>query len=244
MVVGDLHGHIENFRQVLVRAELAAHPDRHLVLQEFVHGPFRYPGGGDKSHQLLDLLAALKCQYPRQVHFLLGNHELSQWTRRRIAKNDEDLNDLFRQGVDMAYGAHAADVYDAYLDLFAIVPLAVRTPNRVFISHSLPAARNLTPAFLACLEKKGPAEADVVPGGCVHSIVWDRDTSLANATAFLQAVDADLLVTGHVPSDGGFAVPNERQIILDAVGTPAGYCLFPADRPITHAELVGWVKTF
>src|SRR5207249_8475223 len=116
MVVGDLHGHIENFRQVLVRAELATHPDRHLVLQEFVHGPFRYPGGGDKSHQLLDLLAALKCQYPRQVHMLLGNHELSQWTARRIAKADVDLNDLFREGIGQAYGPQAATIYPQYLD--------------------------------------------------------------------------------------------------------------------------------
>src|SRR5947209_6550944 len=80
LVAGDLHGNLENFKTVLQRAELAAHPRRHLVLQEVVHGPHRYPAGGDKSHQLLDLLAALKCQFPRQVHFLMGNHELAQWT--------------------------------------------------------------------------------------------------------------------------------------------------------------------
>src|SRR5207302_5822715 len=26
--------------------------------QELIHGPFHYPSGGDKSHQLVDLLAA------------------------------------------------------------------------------------------------------------------------------------------------------------------------------------------
>ena len=31
-----------------------------LVLQEVIHGKFRYPDGGDKSHQLLDLVAALR----------------------------------------------------------------------------------------------------------------------------------------------------------------------------------------
>src|SRR5437870_12484433 len=117
LVAGDLHGSIENFRMVLQRAELAKHPRRHLVLQEVIHGPFRYPAGGDKSHQLLDLLAALTCQYPQRIHLLLGNHELSQWTARRIAKGDTDFNELFRAGIGTAYGPHAGAVYAHYLDL-------------------------------------------------------------------------------------------------------------------------------
>src|SRR5207248_1103980 len=54
LAAGDLHGHLENFRRLLQRADLAGHPRRHLVLQELVHGLFEYPQGGDKSHQLLD----------------------------------------------------------------------------------------------------------------------------------------------------------------------------------------------
>jgi hypothetical protein len=240
---GDLHGSVENFRLLLQRAELGKHSQRHLVLQELVHGPFQYPAGGDKSHQLLDLLAALKCQYPRQVHMLPGNHELSQATNRLIAKNDLDLNGSFRDGVCAAYGSRADEVYAAYLQLFATVPLALRTPNRVFLSHSLPSASKL-PAFdPAVLEKEMSDEADLLPGGSVHSLVWGRDTSLAHVAAFLQKVDADLLITGHIPCDQGFEVPNERQLILDSLGTPACYCLFPGDRPLTHAELVACVAT-
>src|SRR5207249_9418276 len=88
LVTGDLHGNVENFRRLLERAELRSHPDRHLIFQELVHGPFEYPTGGDKSHQAIDVLAALKCQFPRQVHMLLGNHELAQWTNQWIAKGD------------------------------------------------------------------------------------------------------------------------------------------------------------
>ena len=66
LVAGDLHGNVENFRLLLQKAELAKHPRRHLVLQELIHGPYRYPAGGDKSHQLLHLIAGLKCQFPRK----------------------------------------------------------------------------------------------------------------------------------------------------------------------------------
>ncbi len=241
LVAGDLHGQVENFRLLLHQADLGKHPQRQLILQELVHGPFRYPAGGDKSHQLLDLLAALKCQYPRQVHLLLGNHELSQWTARRIAKADSDLNDLFREGVGTAYGPHAAAIYARYLELFAVVPLALRTANRVFLSHSLPSARRLDAFNPALLEQDEHSEVDLMPGGSVHALLWGRDTTPSTVAAFLHQVDADLLITGHIPCPEGFAVPNERQLILDALGTPACYCLFPTDRPLTQEELVDGV---
>src|SRR5204863_4920303 len=161
LVGGDLHGHVPNFQKLFQRADLGNHTQRHLVLQEVIHGPFRYPAGGDKSHQLLDLVAALKCQYPRQVHFLLGNHELSQWTNRRVEKADEELTQLLRDGVRTAYGGRADEVYGGYLDFFAAAPLALRTPNRVFLSHSLPNARRLEGFSLAALEKEEFEPADL-----------------------------------------------------------------------------------
>jgi hypothetical protein len=243
LVVGDLHGNLENFKRALDRAELASHPRRHLVWQEVIHGPFRYAAGGDKSHQLLDLVAALKCQFPGQVHFLLGNHELSQWTNQRIAKTDVDYNELFREGVATAYGAHADAVYGLYLELFAAAALVVRTPNRVVVSHSLPNGKRLAAFDPGVLEKEQLAENDVRLGGAVHALVWGRDTSEATTAAFLEKMDADLVITGHIPCEEGFEVPNCRQLIVDAAGAPACCCLFPADRALTHDELVASVAS-
>jgi Calcineurin-like phosphoesterase len=243
LVAGDLHGNIENFSLLLRRADLGQHPQRHLVLQEVIHGPFQHPDGTDKSHQLVDLVAALKCQYPRQFHFLLGNHELSQWTDRRIAKGDRHLNDAFRAGVNTAYGSRGPEVYAAYLDLFAAAPLALRTANRVFLSHSLPAPTRLEVFDLAVLERDEFLEDDLKLGGPVHSLLWGRDTAAATAAAFLAKVDADLLITGHIPCEEGFAVPNDRQLILDSLGAPACFCLFPTDRVLSHQELLQHVGT-
>jgi hypothetical protein len=243
LVGGDLHGNLEAFRGLLKVADLGARPRRHLVLQEVVHGPFRYALGGDKSHQLLDLIAALKCQHPRQVHFLLGNHELSQWTNRRVEKDNEELTGLFRAGVAIAYGERADDVYAAYVGLFAAAPLALRTPNRVFLSHSLPSAKRLEAFDLAHLEKEEFDEGDLKLGGAAHALVWGRDTSAENAAAFLRKVDADLLVSGHIPCERGFFAPNDRQLILDSLGATACYCLFPTGSALTHEELIGFVRT-
>jgi hypothetical protein len=237
LVGGDLHGHLGNFQALLKKADLAAHPRRHLVLQEVVHGPFRYPQGGDKSHQLLDLVAALKCQYPERVHFLPGNHELAQATGRSVAKGDDDYNALFVTGIRTAYGPRADEVYAAYLELIAAAPLAVHTANRVFISHSLPSVLRMDNFRLEDLQRDTRPE-DLETHGSAYALVWGRDTRPATAAAFLAKVDADLLVSGHVPCDTGFFAPNDRQLILDSLGAPAGYCLLPADRPLTHADLL------
>jgi Calcineurin-like phosphoesterase len=243
LATGDLHGNLDNFRLLLERAELAARPTRHVVFQEVIHGRHRYPGGGDKSHQLVDLVAALKCQYPARVHFLPGNHELAQATERKIGKDEDDLNQRFRAGVSEAYAPYDDEIYTLYGELFAAAPLALRTPNRVLLSHSLPNRIALERFDPAALEREVASEMDFVPGGSVYALLWGRDTREQTAADFLARMDADLLVTGHIPCERGFDLPNGRQLILDCLGKPACCCLFPADRPLTHEELAECVIT-
>src|SRR5262249_23734380 len=155
--------------------DLANYPRRHLVLQEVVHGPNRYPdNGGDKSHQLLDLVAALKSQFTRQVHYLPGNHEFGQLTGRAILKGDDNLNESFERGVATAYRDRAAEVYAAYLELIAAAPLILRTSNRVVLTHSLPSALKFEHFRLADLERESVPE-DMDSNGSVHLLVWGRD---------------------------------------------------------------------
>ena len=216
LIAGDMHGNVENLRLLLKVANLAQNPLRHLVLQEVVHGPFAYSAGGDKSHQLLDVIAALKCQFPSRVHYLLGNHELAQWRNQRIGKGDVDQNQWFILGIETAYGEWATKIYAAYMELLAAADLALRTENRVFLSHTYPSAKHMARFELAGLQHDEIAPEDVTLGGPVHSLVWNRDHSQSNVETFLKKVDADCIITGHIPCEQGFATPNDRQLILDA----------------------------
>jgi hypothetical protein len=242
LVAGDLHGHIPNFQAVYQTADLANQPRRHLVLQEVVHSKFRYPLGGDKSHQLLDLFCALKTQFPNRVHLLMGNHELAQWTANPIMKGDDDLNAMFSSGIQEAYGNRAPEIEAAYQRLFDALPLAIRLPNRIFLCHSLPAARHMERFDLNVLESDDPPADAWQPKGIIYALLWGRDCSNVNAEQFLRKVDCDWLITGHIPCEAGFAMPNERQIILDCCTSPAACAMVSADRPLSHDELLGSVR--
>jgi hypothetical protein len=244
LVVGDIHGHLHVLTQVMKLAALDRNPGRHLVLQEPTHDTRVNPDEGDvdRSHRLIDLICALKCQYPSRVHLILGNHELSEFTGRSISKNGFALNGLFRQGVEQSYGEHAGEVVAAYHDLFRSLPLAVRTPNRVFLVHTIPDAAALGSLDLEVLRREEwPPEA-IARGGTVYALTWGRDTNPETVDRFAAMVDADLFLTGHQPCEKGFRKANHRQIILDGTDPYPTYCLFKANEPATLDSLVEGVR--
>lgn len=239
MVVGDLHGNLAAFRQALTVAALDRNPQRHLVLQELVHEINKYDEDRpDRSHRLVDLVSALKCQYPDRVHVILGNHELSELTGRIIGKDGQALNVRFRMGMELAYGTRTQEIYQAYLELFAAMPLAARTANRVFICHTIPDGIYLDSLDLSLLTASSwPAEA-MKRGGTIYALTWGRDTTPETVDRFASMVDADLFVTGHQPCDEGFRQANHRQLIIDGTNPYPAYCLFPAREPVTIESLV------
>jgi hypothetical protein len=245
IVAGDLHGHVPNLKAILTAANLAGNPTRHLILQELIHGKFTYPQGGEKSHQLVDLFCALKCQYPDRVHYLPGNHEFAQLTNRPIGKGDTTCNAEFRFGVETAYGVEPArEIYDEYMKLFNALPLSVRLPNRIWISHSLPAGKHLPTFDASIFTRESFIPADYLPGGSIYAVVWGRDTSEPTVTEYLKRVQADRLITGHIPLESGFQFPTPNHLILDCSASPSAWAIVPADRAVSDEEWRACPQTF
>jgi len=129
MITGDVHGHRGNFDRIRHIAALDEHPHRHLVLQEVCHGGPSYPGGGCMSHTILDDVAELVTRHPRQVHLILGNHELAELSDFPICKNNQLLNMSFRLGLRQRYGSAAEEIRLALTRFLWSCPLAVRLPQ-------------------------------------------------------------------------------------------------------------------
>jgi hypothetical protein len=242
MVTGDLHGNRRNFNLIKNVAALEKHPGRHLVLQEVCHGGATYPqNGGCMSHTILEDVARLKVKFPGRVHFLLGNHELAELTDYPIQKNKQMLNLLFRLGLQHMYGPAAERVRDAFLSFLQSLPLAVRLPHGVFISHSVPEAVDKRPFDVGIFDRRLEA-ADLTERTGVFQLVWGRDYRPANARAFAALVGATVLVNGHEPCLEGFTTPNDMQVVIDCCGEKACYAILPVDRPLSQADVVGRVQ--
>ncbi len=236
MVVGDLHGNISAFKQVLAIAALDRHPGRHLVLQELIHGPLctRTTRAIARTSSWTSF-AALKCQYPERVHLILGNHELSELTG--------PVDRQGRRGTQRQVSPRASTRPTARSPARSTSrtrPCSRRCPwrsGRRIASTSAtrsPTQRDLDALDLDLLKADSWPEDAMKRRGTIYALTWGRDTTPETADRFAAMVDADFFVTGHQPCDEGFRQANHRQIIIDGTNPYPCYCLFPADRAGDH----------
>lgn len=246
VVSADLHGHRENFAAILELADLENHPRRHLVLQEVCHGGPTYETAHDikgcQSHEMLAEVAGLKVAYPERVHFILSNHELSEWTGHPIHKDGCMLSIVFLLGIHQLYGDDAEAVHAAYMQFVASCPLAVRIGSDVLVTHSAPAEADRQ-GFDATVFDRPYEKSDLEKDGSIFRLVWGRDYRPENARAFAESVNARVLVHGHTPCPQGFHVPNPWQLILDCCATPATCAVIPVRDSMTLDEVVQTVHT-
>lgn len=242
MITGDLHGHPRNFNGIRKIADLDAHPRRHLILQEVCHGGPTYPAnGGCMSHRMLEEVAGLKVRYPDRVHFLLGNHELSEMTEYPIQKSKQMLNLLFRLGMQQMYGPAADKVREAMVPFIQSCPLGAWLPGGVLITHSIPEQVDRH-GFDRTIFTRRLDSIEYYERTAIFDLVWGRDYREENAAAFARLMEAKLCINGHEPCAEGFCAPNSLQVILDCSGEKACYVMLTPDRRWTQAEVLAQVR--
>src|SRR5262249_13635797 len=192
VATGDLHGHRGNFEKLKRFCMLEHASVRHVILHEMIHteplvGPL------DTSHELLLEAARYKCAFPEQVHFLQSNHELSQLTSHQILKGGRAVLDDFERGVRERYGAGSRKGYEAILDFIRSFPIAARTANRVWVSHSLPAVDDMG-YFDMGVFSRAAKESDLHAGGPIYSLVWGRRFTDGHVEALARQLDVDVFV--------------------------------------------------
>ena len=242
MVTADLHGHRRNFNKIRQIADLGANPRRHLVMQEVCHGGPTYPiSGGCMSHQMLEDVASLKAKFPEQVHFLLSNHELAEMTDYPIVKHGKMLNLMFRFGMQEMYGPATNKIREAFVPFLRTLPLAVRVPDGIWISHTVPDKVDQRKFNMEIFDRP-LRDDDFVEDSPVFGFVWGRDFRQENADAFAELVQAEILIHGHEPSSEGYSTPNSRQVILDCTSDQAKYAILPVGKQLSQEDVVSLIR--
>lgn len=241
VMTGDLHGHRRNFERLKHYCDLEHFGARHVILHEIIHEESDGPTGGDRSHEVLLQAALWTVEFPGQVHFLVGNHDLAQLSGHEITKNGRIVTVAFEQSVREAYGPYGGDVMNAICDFLRSFPLAGRTANRVFLSHSLPNGREL-PVFDPTVVRREPTLADLGEHGSAHALVWGRYQPESVVSAMREWFDVDYFLCGHQPQETGFDVLHSRIIILASDHNHGVFLPFDLSKPATLESLTTHIR--
>ncbi len=236
VATGDMHGHRRNFERIVRYCALSTSPARFVLLQELIHSEVEGLHAADTSHELLLDAARWKCEFPDQVFFLQSNHEVCQVLGREVLKGGRGVIAGFLDGLKSCYGQDAPRVMEAIATFIESFPLAARTANRIFLSHSLPADREID-GFDPTILERVPNREDLADGHAAR-LIWGRRHSAASIDRLSQMLDADLFVVGHQPQAEGFSVVHDRMLILSSDHSHGVFLPIELSRQTTMDQLV------
>jgi len=213
IMTGDLHGNERNFDRLCREANLGKNRNRHLILHEILHCSNNQSLDRCASYLLLARAAHLKEEYPDQVHFLLSNHEMAQVTGDEILKNGQPMVRAVNTAISEEFAEKSTLVQTAMCDFILSQPLAVRTANRIWMSHSLPSKRHLGDFEDGIFERELSKE-DLKSDKSVRALTWDRGHTAEGLDILQEKWDVDHFIVGHQPQASGYCIPFERMIIL------------------------------
>lgn len=214
LIITDIHGNLTDFERFMRIWDQFDDEDNHLILTgDFIHAMGLE---NDKSVEILEYVKFLWENFPN-IHVLLGNHEWSTISKKLVFK--AGINQTFNFDIllrDKFGEDNYREKMDQYIEFFKKLPIAVRTANRIFISHAGP------PSSINNLDeiRDITREGFNTNNSKLFQIMWNRydDFDKKQLDSFLKAVDCKMMVVGHTPVDGIELVYKNLLIVSSSYG--------------------------
>jgi hypothetical protein len=213
IATGDIHGHRRNFERIVKFADLQNNPDRHVVLQEIIHGGPQDSTGGCLSYKLLFDAARYKISFPDRIHIIMGNHDTAFISSAEVMKDGKEMNRALCAALQQEFQQAYQDIKLALKELLFSQPLAVRCENRIWISHSLPDNR-YSDKFDPAILNQPLKESDCEKPGSAYLLTWGRKHNQALLDKVGELFDADIFVLGHQHQQQGWSRPASNLLII------------------------------
>lgn len=213
IISGDLHGHWRNFEKMVTFADLDNNPDTHIIFQEILHGGPEDNLGGCISFKLFAEILEYQLKYPDQVFLIMGNHDTAIIGNSDVMKGGKEMNQALKAAMKRQFDE---DYQQVILKLKAYLlsqPIGLRTDNRIWVSHSLPANKFVDDFDMAVFEKQLGIE-DVIRLEPLYQLTWGRRHSRETLDKMAHKLDVDFFVLGHQPQDQGWSRAGDNLIIL------------------------------
>lgn len=196
LVITDIHGNIDDFNKFMHIWDEFKDEKNHLVLTgDFIHAM------GRENDRSIEILESVKRRWENssRFHVLLGNHEWSTISKTAVYKAGINQSHNFDELLKEVFQGNYEEKLQEYIEFFKKLPIAVRTANRIFISHAGP------PKNVKSLDEIVHIADDGYNGNSkLSEILWNRfdDFTEDDLNSFLKTVDCKMMIVGHTPVDG------------------------------------------
>jgi Icc-related predicted phosphoesterase len=209
MIITDLHGNLKDFNRFMRIWDNFRNKDNHLIITgDFIHAM------GRENDESIEILESIKYHFETvpNFHVLLGNHEWSAISHIAVYKAGINLSLTFDELLKEKFGEIWSKKLELYNDFFKNLPLAVKTENKVFISHAGP------PKNLNNLEDIiNITNEDYLHNKLLFELLWNRydDYTEKDIDSFLEKVGCNVIIVGHTPVNG-VSLIGKRQIVVSS----------------------------
>ena len=215
LIITDIHGNMTDFKKFMhIWDAFNDHRNNHLILTgDFIHAMGLE---NDKSVEILEYVKFLWETFPN-IHVLLGNHEWSTISNKSLFKAGINQTYNFDELLKEKFGKdNYKDKMQEYIEFFKKLPIAVRTANKIFISHAGPPTNIRNLDDVVNITDNGYSSDN----SRLFQILWNRqdDYTKEELQSFLKTVDCNLMIVGHTPVDGVKLVYKNQLIVSSSYG--------------------------
>ena len=211
LIITDLHGNLEDYNRYMEIWKEFKDKNHHLILTgDFIHSCYVNDGS-------LEIIESIKTHYENEenFHILLGNHEWAQILDESIYKYGLNQTQDFKGFVYKKYGDKTAEKMEYYKKFFKTLAIAVRTENKVLISHAGP-----SPHLKSEDDIKNISNNDYSNNLVLYDMVWNRNMECSRnyLDPFLKYLNCNASIVGHTPVEGVELMGNQL-IVSSSFGT-------------------------
>jgi hypothetical protein len=208
IIITDLHGNLEDYNKYISIWELYDSKTHLIITGDFIHGGEGY---ADNSLLILDSVME-KFEKYENFHVLLGNHESAHLSGVPVYKGFKNQKIRFEEQIRLKFRNKWENKLEKYLEFFKKLPVAVKTENKVLISHAGPSVNINNVEELANITNPG-----YFGNSRLSDLLWNRpeDFSERELNSFLKTVGCEYSMVGHTPVNG-FEIVYQKQMIISS----------------------------
>lgn len=232
IVVTDIHGNLTDYNKYLDLWKGYGDKDFHFILTgDFIHAM------GKKDDRSIDILESVKYNFENfeNFHALLGNHEWSVISMVSVYKGGINQSNSFKTLLKERFKDGWKLKLEEYQNFFKKIPVAVKTDNKLFISHGGPPRNIRSIEDIVHITDEGYSKDNQK----LYQILWNREENFDrnDLNNFLGVVDCNAMIVGHTPVDGVKLVYDKQLVVSSSFSLgKKSYLVIDLNKEIKNAR--------